>query len=100
MARQDSIFAIQQKTSMSQEIAKKDKEYAEYAGADYDTALKRAKINTLIEAGLIPDRLRPLIDFYLLYLDKKRKAFFGSMKGEITQLGLLLGEDTKTLQVT
>ncbi|GAI12881.1 unnamed protein product, partial [marine sediment metagenome] len=83
-----------------QDIAKKDPEYAQYAGGDYDTALKRAKINTLLEAGLIPSRLKPIVNLYLLYLDKKRKAFFGSMKGEITQLGLLLGEDTEEENVT
>ena len=100
MGRQDSIFAIQQKTAMSQTIAKKDKEYTEYAGADLETALKRAKINTLLAAGLIPEQLKPMVNLYLLYLDKKRKAFFGSMKGEITQLGLLIGEDVEEEDVT
>ena len=100
LSRRDSIFEIQQKTTMSQDIVKKDKEYAEYAGADLDTALKRAKINTLIAVGLIPKEMMPLVSLYLIYLDKKRKAFFGSMSGEITKLGLLLGEDTTELKVT
>lgn len=98
--RQDSIFEIRQKTTMSQDLVKKDSDYELYAGADLGTALKIAKIKTLLAVDLIPEEMLPLVKLYLLYLNNKRKAFFGSTSGEITKLGFLLGDSIEEEDVT
>ncbi|MHC3128736.1 MAG: hypothetical protein IBV52_01480 [Candidatus Bathyarchaeota archaeon] len=92
-----SDYQIKQAITLSQRLVKKDSEYREYAGADLMTALKIAKIDSLKESGLIPEKMMPLVDFYRMYLVKKRKAFFASMSTELTKLGFLLGMDTKSL---
>ena len=93
MARQDSLYEIQQKITMSQKIVKKDKEYGEYAGGSLIINNRLAKILTLKKAELIPESLKPLIDFYLIYLDQQRKAFVGSVSTELTKLGFILGDE-------
>ena len=93
LARQDSLYEIQQKITMSQKIVKKDKDYGEYAGGSLMINERRAKLLTLKKAGLIPKRLEKLIDFYLIYLDQQRKAFLGSVSTELTKLGFILGDE-------
>lgn len=93
LGRQDNIFEITQKVTMSQKIQRKDNDYAEYAGGNLFINNRRAKILTLKKAGLIPEKLMPIIEFYLLHLEQQRKAFFGAACTEITKLGFLLGDE-------
>lgn len=100
MTRQDSLFEIQQKISMSQKIVKKDKDYGEYSGGNLTINDKIAKIRTLQKAGLVPKKLEPLVKFYLIYLDQQRKAFFGATSTELTKLGFILGDERKFISAS
>lgn len=100
MGRSDSLYEIKQKVTMSQKIVAKNSDYGEYAGADLETALKMAKIKTLLTTGFIPKNLKPLVTFYLVFLDQKRKAFFGATATELTKLGFILGDERKHLRAT
>lgn len=80
---------------MSQKIVKKDRDYGFYSGADLETALKIAKLQTLIKSGLIKENTA--IQFLLMFLDQKRKAFFGTTATELTKLGFILGDPRKSI---
>lgn len=81
--------------TMSQQLAKKDNQFSEYAGATWDIAEKMAMIDVIIETKFFGDQheqMKKLLLFYREYLDKCRKAWFASEgSNEITKLGLLLG---------
>lgn len=98
--RQDSLYEIQQKVSMSQRIVKKDKDWREYAGGNLIINDKIAKLMTLNKAGLIPTKLKPLVSLALIYLEQQRKAHFGAMSTELTKLGFILGDPRNKLRAT
>lgn len=98
--RFESLEIMKQKSSMSQKVvANKDDTYALYAGAYYQDAYTMAKIDVLLELGLIPVKVLPLAKFYRAYLDRRRKAFFASTCSEISKLGFLLGLKRDKIQV-
>ena len=83
---------IRQQATMSQQISKKDAEYGNYSGGNYDDVKKIAEIDLIIEFNLIPAKFRPLLELYRASLIKKRKAFFATLGStEITKLGFLIG---------
>jgi hypothetical protein len=78
--------------TMSQQLAKKDSNFSEYAGATWDIAKQMAMIDVCKEERVFPESVTPYLMFYRSYLDKLRKAWFASEgSNEITKLGLLLG---------
>jgi len=96
---QDFMELVRAKASMSAKIVSdKDAEYGFYAGASWEIAEKMAIIDTIKKAKLLPDSFLPLLEFYRMYLDQKRKAFFASIGStEITKLGFILGKEGKML---
>ena len=97
----DALETIRMKSTMSQRVAKKDKEYSEYAGASYDIAKKMALIDTLLEFGFFNEPIAKIIRFYRAYLTKQRKAFFASVGcTEISKLGFILGLEIGTISAT
>lgn len=85
------IFRLQ-KAMSSQIVAKQENiDYSRYAGALYETALTMAKLDFAIKENLFPE-LKPLMELYLSYLDRRRKAEFASIGStEVTKLGFILG---------
>jgi len=99
--RQDSLEIVRKKVSMSQQISRKDKQYALYAGAYLDDAETMAKIDTILEFGLIPKEFVPVVEFLRAYLDRRRKAFFASVGcSEISKLGFMLGMKVAKIKAT
>ena len=100
--RQDSMEVVRKKVSMSQQIvSRKDKDYALYAGAFLDDADNMAKIDTMLEFGLIPKDFVPFVKLYRAYLDRRRKAFFASVGcSEISKLGFILGMKIGKIKAT
>ena len=98
--RQDSMEVVRKKVSMSQQVvSQKDADYALYAGASLEDADKMAKIDTLLEFGLIVKPYVPIVKLYRAFLNRRRKAFFASVGStEITKLGFLLGLTTKSMR--
>lgn len=85
---------------MSQRIAKKDKDWKEYAGGNLIINDKISKLITLKKAGLIPPKLNDLVDLALTYLEQQRKAHFGATSTELTKLGFILGDPRNKLSAT
>jgi len=90
----DTLELIRQKVTMSQSIASKEdeKEYSLYAGAPFNLANQMALLDSILEWGIVPERLKPKIEMYRSFLNKQRKAYFASTSTEITQLGFILGK--------
>ena len=87
---------IRQKKSMSADIASRDREYSEYAGADLDTANQLVMVNLCLEEQLLDPSLNPILELYHKFLIKKKKAFFASAGStEITKLGFIQGDPLK-----
>lgn len=87
------IELIRQKKSMSADIASRDREYSEYAGADLETANQLVMVNLCLEEQLLDPALNPMLTLYHKFLVKKRKAFFASVGStEITKLGFIQGD--------
>jgi len=93
---------IRQQASMSKQIVStKDKEYAYYAGGNWEIAQKMAMIDTIKKAKLLPEKFLPILELYRMYLDQLRKAWFASVGStEITKLGFLLGLEDDTVRAT
>lgn len=89
MPQSRSKYEFQQEASLSQQLAHRMKEYAEYAGADPKTSLTIARLNVLIEHNLL-DPEDPQIKLIKDLLNEKRKALFATSDkvNEITKLGL------------
>lgn len=92
---------IRQMATMSQQLAKKDPEFSQYAGATWDLAKSMATIDVCIKQNLLPKQITPLLLFYRAYLDQLRKGWFSSEgSNEITKLGLLLGWTNISVRAT
>lgn len=89
MAQSRSRFEFQQEASLSQQLAHKHREFAEYAGSDPKTSLAIARLNILGEFKLI-DLEDPNIRLLKALLNEKRKALFATSEkvNEISKLGL------------
>lgn len=98
----DIMESIRQKASMSKQIVSlKDKEYAYYSGANFETASTMAKIDVFLKYGLLPQKVVPIIKLFRAYLDQQRKAFFASVGcTEISKLGFMLGLEDDTISAT
>ena len=81
-----SLEALSKKTSMSQQISKKDPSYGLYAGAYLDDAYTLALLNVIEERKMFPG-FEKHTGFLKAYLSERRKAFFASTSTEITKLG-------------
>jgi len=88
--RSDELMRYQ--VSWAEQIAAKDTDYRDYAGADEMSAFKLAKIDLML--FLLPQdhTLIPLLKLARIYLIQRKKAFFASVKaGELSQLGFIKG---------
>lgn len=88
-------YQISQTITLSQRLQDKDHIFGEYSGAHLQDALKLAKINALIESGLLPEN--ELVKFIKIYIKHRQKAFFASTCSELSKLGFLLGSGRKTI---
>jgi len=88
--RYDSLELIRKKTSMSQQIAKKDQSYGEYSGAYLDDAYTLALLKAIEDLPII-EHLQTHVKFLKKFLQERRKAYFASTSSEITKLGFILG---------
>lgn len=92
-----SLYEIKQKISMSQGISNKDSDYAEFAGADPETARKIGNVKLCLKHGIYANDLqKTMMMLYREYLDLMRKAWFASTCGEISKLGFILGDTRET----
>jgi hypothetical protein len=100
--RYEALETLRKKASMSQKIvSQKDADYALYAGASYDDADKMAKVDVMLEFGLIPEKYVPFVKLYRAFLNQRRKAFFASVGcTEISKLGFLLGIKDERIKAT
>lgn len=88
--RYDTLELIRKKTSMSQQISKKDPSYGLYSGAMLEDAYTMALLNVIEKKNMFPG-FEDKLDFLKAYLSERRKAFFASTSTEITKLGFILG---------
>ena len=91
MARSRTKYDTYQEASLSQKIAYRHREYAEYAGTDPKTSLAIAKLNVLGKFEYI-DLEDPIVKLVKAMLNEKRKAYFATSErvNEITKLGFHL----------
>jgi len=88
--RSDELMRYQ--VSWAEQIAAKDSDYRDYAGADELTALRLAKIDLMLFLLPSQHRLIPMLKLARTYLIQRKKAFFASVKvGELSQLGFIKG---------
>lgn len=92
MTRASDIAEVtRQKASMSQRVQVKDSTYGLYAGNNPVVALEMARIDTMLDVGLVPAPLIPFVKIRRKLLNQYRKAYMASSNSEITTLGFLLG---------
>ena len=89
--RKDIMEIIRQKSSVSQKVSVKDKDYALYAGGNPEIGFRMAKLDVFLESGFIPPQIKPFIKLQRALLDRQRKAWLACTGSEITVLGFLLG---------
>lgn len=88
--RSDELMRYQ--VSWAEQIAAKDSDYRDYAGANEDVALRLAKIDIMLFLLPPKHKLIPILKLARLYLIQRKKAFFVSVKaGELSQLGFIKG---------
>lgn len=89
MPQTRSRYEFQQEASLSQQLAHKMKEYAQYAGSDPKTSLAIARLNVLIDLKIIDPEDKG-IELVMRLLQEKRKALFATSEkvNEITKMGL------------
>ena len=89
MSQSRSKYEIWRQASLSQILADKFPEYADYAGADPRISLKLARLRILGQHGLI-DMKDPEIKLMWDLLNEDRKALFATSEkvNEITKMGL------------
>ena len=93
--RYETLESIRQRSSMSQKLSRKDKEYGKYSGAHMEMARKMALIDVLHNYGFNS----PIIKFYRAFLNQQRKAFFAATCSEISKLGFMLGLPYESIKV-
>lgn len=97
MPQSRSKYEFFQEASLSQQLAQRQPEYGEYAGADQNTSLMIARLNVLGKFGII-DLDEPNFKLIKALLNEKRKAAFATSEktNEITKMGLQMpkGEDS------
>lgn len=92
---------FRRRAKWSEQIVNKDKDFQDYAGADLDTALKLALLDTILRNVVTDANLALLIKFYRKYLLQKRKAYFCSVRAnEVTLLAFLKGKAHDTISAT
>jgi hypothetical protein len=95
--RRDTIEMIRKKTSMSQQIARKDASYSLYAGALFSDAETIALLQAVETEHLFPG-FENQVKFLKTFLNERRKAYFASAGStEITKLGFILGDTSKVV---
>jgi len=82
---------------MSQKVSVKDTEFALYAGGHPETTTEMARIDVMLDTGLIPSPLIPFVKLRRALLDRQRKAWLASTGSEITMLGFLLGKKSESI---
>lgn len=84
-----SKYEFQQEASLSQQLAHRMKEYAEYAGSDPETSLTIARLNVLIDKKILNGKSK-VVQLILALLHEKRKALFATSErvNEITKMGM------------
>lgn len=87
-----SRYEFQQEASLSQQLAYKDKDYQELAGADPKISKKIQRIKNYVKLGWMPKKEA---DIMLLFLNGDRKAAFATSDkvNEITKLGLQMAKE-------
>lgn len=92
VARKKAEEWISERVSWAEQISNSDPDFRDYAGSDFTTANKMAKIDTLLKILDKKHPLRTLLKFQRLYLLQRKKAEFVSLRaGEISLLGFLRG---------
>lgn len=87
---------LRQKSALGSKISKNDPRYGEYSGAELNTALKMARIDTLEACGLIPKEISFMVKLYRTYLDYLRVAYFASVGTDVfTKLAFIYGDPTR-----
>lgn len=88
----DSDTMLRFQVSWAEQIAAKDGDYTDYAGASEEVGLKLARIDTMLHLLPKENPLTVLLKLKRLYLIQTKKAIFATIKtGEISQLGFLKG---------
>lgn len=84
-----SKYEFYREASLSQQLANKQKEYAEYAGSDRETSLIIARLNVLAKHKIL-DPEDSTFKLIKDLLNEKRKAIFATSErvNEITKMGL------------
>ena len=91
-ARYDPDTMLRIQVSWAEQIAAKDSDYTDYAGASEEVGLKLARIDTILHLLPKGNPLTILLKLKRLYLIQVKKALFATIKtGEISQLGFLKG---------
>ena len=85
---------------MSQKVQVKDPEFGLYAGGNPEIGFKMARLDVMLDAGLIPSKLVPFVKLQRMLLDRQRKAWLASTGSEITVLGFLLGIKSDRITVS
>ena len=91
-AKYDPDTMLRFQVSWAEQIAAKDSDYTDYAGASEEVGLKLARIDTMLLLLPKENPLTTLLKFQRTYLIQIKKAIFATIKtGEISQLGFLKG---------
>lgn len=99
-SRFTEIEELKQKINMAQQLAKKDPEFADYAGMETENALDLARLRVIrkwfpkLMGHDLSEKTKQGLDFIEDMWLRQGKAFFASTlgSGEISHLGFRLGD--------